>query len=158
MATYRRSVGDKIMSRIVKAPIERKAEFIRTAQQLFYTKGYETTSVNDIIKAVGVSKGAFYHYFDSKQDVLSAVVDTLIAQSLGLMQSVTDDPALDAIRKFNKTREVVSNWKVDQKEEMIALAKMMRLDENMRLFNTLRREGQKLFAPEWAKIIQQGVE
>ncbi len=49
------------MARIVKAPDERRTEFIETAQALFYTKGYERTSVNDIIEAVGVSKGAFYY-------------------------------------------------------------------------------------------------
>ncbi|MEM9776321.1 MAG: TetR/AcrR family transcriptional regulator [Chloroflexota bacterium] len=146
------------MTRIVKAPDERRIEFVGTAQRLFYTRGYEKTSVNDIINEVGVSKGAFYHYFGSKQDVLLAVVDNLVNQSLSLMQTVTDDPSLDAISKFNKTREMVSSWKVERKAEMIAIAKMMTLDENMRLFITLKREGEKLFAPEWAKIISQGVE
>jgi hypothetical protein len=47
------------MTRIVKAPDERRSELIATAQQLFYTKGYERTSVSDIVKAVGVAQGTF---------------------------------------------------------------------------------------------------
>jgi len=41
-------------------PSNRRAEFINTVQQLFFTTGDESTSINDIINAVGVSKVAFY--------------------------------------------------------------------------------------------------
>ncbi len=68
------------MARVVKAADERRSEFIAAAQNLFYSKGYESTSVNDLISVVGVSKGAFYHYFDSKQAVLEALVDDMQSQ------------------------------------------------------------------------------
>ena len=68
------------MTRNVKAPDERRSELIATAQQLFYTKGYERTSVSDIVKAVGVAQGTFYYYFGSKQAILEALVAELTAQ------------------------------------------------------------------------------
>ena len=43
------------------------------ALELFYKKGYENTTIKDIIEEIGVSKGAFYHYFESKEDVIVAI-------------------------------------------------------------------------------------
>ncbi|MEM7799036.1 MAG: TetR/AcrR family transcriptional regulator [Chloroflexota bacterium] len=145
------------MNRTVKPPEERRQEFIGTAQTLFYTKGYESTSVNDIIKAVGVSKGAFYHYFDSKQSVLEAVVDGIVHQSMAVIRQVVDDPNLAAIPKFNRMRQVVSGWKIERKRELLAVSKILFSDENIQLQQRLRSEGEKRFAPELAKIISQGV-
>ncbi len=60
------------MARIARAPDERRSEPITCAQKLFYTKGYESTSVSDIVTEVGAAKGTFYHYFESKQAILEA--------------------------------------------------------------------------------------
>ena len=51
----------------------RRGELLAAAEKLFYTKGYENTSVQDILDAVGFSKGGFYHHFDSKLAVLEAI-------------------------------------------------------------------------------------
>lgn len=61
------------MTRITKAPDERRMELFNAAQALFFTKGYEKTSVKDIVKQVGVAKGLFYYYFESKQALLEAL-------------------------------------------------------------------------------------
>ena len=51
----------------------RREELLAAAEKLFCTKGYEKTSVQDILTAVGFSKGGFYHHFDSKLSVLEAI-------------------------------------------------------------------------------------
>ena len=53
----------------------RREELLAAAEKLFYTKGYEKTSVQDILTAVGFSKGGFYHHFDSKLSVLEAICE-----------------------------------------------------------------------------------
>ena len=53
----------------------RRGELLAAAEQLFYTKGYENTSVQDILTAVNFSKGGFYHHFDSKLAVLEAICE-----------------------------------------------------------------------------------
>lgn len=60
--------------RIVKEHDERKNEIIETAKALFAEKGYDRCSVNDILNAIGIAKGTFYHYFKSKEEVLDAVI------------------------------------------------------------------------------------
>lgn len=51
----------------------RRGELLATAERLFYTKGYEKTSVQDILDEMNFSKGGFYHHFDSKLAVLEAI-------------------------------------------------------------------------------------
>lgn len=53
----------------------RRDELLATAERLFYTKGYEKTSVQDILTEMNFSKGGFYHHFDSKLAVLEAICE-----------------------------------------------------------------------------------
>lgn len=52
---------------------EKKQELLNMAERLFCTKGYEATSVQDILDAMHTSKGGFYHYFVSKDSVLETL-------------------------------------------------------------------------------------
>ena len=47
-----------------------RGKIVSAAWKLFYEQGYEDTTVEDIIAASGTSKGSFYHYFGSKDDLL----------------------------------------------------------------------------------------
>jgi AcrR family transcriptional regulator len=146
------------MTRTVKDPDERRAELAATAQKLFYTKGYENTSVSDIVKAVGVAQGTFYYYFDSKQAILESVVEELLAQSLALVQPIIRDQNLDAITKWNQLMQVMGNWNIENKDDLLAMSRIMRMEENFRLRHKLRTEGTRLVASEFAPVIVQGIE
>ena len=50
---------------------ERKAALLNAARELFFTRGYAATSVNDILDTQHISKGSFYHHFESKLEVLT---------------------------------------------------------------------------------------
>ena len=63
------------MSRIAKEHQQRKNEILDTAQRLFYSQGYENTSVANVIDAIGIAKGTFYHYFKSKAELPGQIVD-----------------------------------------------------------------------------------
>ncbi len=55
------------------------ADVTRAAVELFATQGYANTSVQQIVAAAGVTKGAMYHYFESKDDLLFGIYDRLLA-------------------------------------------------------------------------------
>lgn len=95
-----------------KSDLERtrtRSRFLEAAGKLFIEKGYEETSVNDIITAVDLSKGAFYHHFTCKDDVLMAVVEQWVEMSMGMLTPLLEDPGLTALdvmeRFFNQSRE-----------------------------------------------------
>jgi len=86
--------------RIVKAHDERKNEIIDTAQNLFLTKGYSACSVAEIIDAIGIAKGTFYHYFKSKEEVLDAIVDKGTDMIVNRIYKVLHDDSLTYIDKI----------------------------------------------------------
>ena len=51
----------------------RREEILRTAESLFYAQGYERTTIQQILTALGLSKGGFYHHFASKEALLQAL-------------------------------------------------------------------------------------
>lgn len=53
----------------------RKAAIIDAAEELFYRKGYENTSVQDVLDELQLSKGGFYHHFESKLSLLEAICE-----------------------------------------------------------------------------------
>jgi AcrR family transcriptional regulator len=54
---------------------QKKLELIEAAIKLFAEKGFQSTSVQDIVTEYGISKGAFYNYFSSKEELLLAIFD-----------------------------------------------------------------------------------
>lgn len=60
--------------------MSRKQEIISIAKKVIYSKGYQATSVNDILLAAKIGKGQYYHYFTSKHDLGLAVVDDMIQE------------------------------------------------------------------------------
>jgi AcrR family transcriptional regulator len=89
------------MKRIAKDPEERKKELINTAEQLFITNGYDQTAVSDIVKEVSLSQGAFYYYFESKEDVLVAILEKNVAVMESALRQTADRTDLDEAVKLN---------------------------------------------------------
>lgn len=56
----------------------KKQEIIRIAREVIHSKGYQATSVSDIMAATNIGKGQFYHYFQSKHDLGLAIVEDLV--------------------------------------------------------------------------------
>ena len=54
---------------------DRKSEILDMARAMFISIGYEDTSINDLIKKLGIAKGTFYHYFKSKEELLDQVIN-----------------------------------------------------------------------------------
>lgn len=145
------------MARIVKEADERRSELIACAQKFFYTKGYEQTSITDIVNDVGVAKGTFYYYFGSKQDVLEGVVSSLAEQSQEITRPILNNESLNALEKFKQITSSVNDWKIEQRDQMLALGKALFSDDNLRLRDRLMDETKRLTLPIWTQILEQGV-
>ena len=62
-----------------------KGKLVQAARNLMLAQGYPITSVDDIVKAAGVSKGSFYHYFDSKEELALTAMHEFLADGAALM-------------------------------------------------------------------------
>ncbi len=70
---------------------------LQASLELFAEKGYGNTSVNAIIEQVGVSKGAFYHYFASKEEVLSALCSSYLEEQLQVISQAAATKGLSPV-------------------------------------------------------------
>ena len=75
----------------VKESEIRRQEILVAARELFIKKGYEQTSVNDILKIVDIAKGTFYYYFASKSEVLDAIVLDIVEEGARRAESILID-------------------------------------------------------------------
>src|SRR5260370_19469356 len=98
----------------------RRDAFLDVAQQLVETKGYEAMSIQDVLDALEVSKGAFYHYFDSKQALLEAVVDRFADGGMAAIEPILSDPRPPAINKLERLFGGIAGLKAERKEPLAA--------------------------------------
>ena len=82
-------------------------EILQAAQSLFITKGYEETSVNDIMNLVGSAKGMFYHSFQSKEELLHTLVDEWATQYVRAITLVLSARELSFSEKLARIPEVI---------------------------------------------------
>ena len=84
-----------------KYPEETVNLILETAMKLFAEKGYEHISIQDIINNLGgLSKGAIYHHFRSKEDILSAVTTKMLEQSYKMLFKIQNTPGLTGKEKL----------------------------------------------------------
>ena len=84
-----------------KNPEETVNLILDVSQRLFMEKGYEHTSIQDIIDHLGgLSKGAIYHHFDSKEDILNAVITRMSEESEGRLRKIVDRKDLNGKEKL----------------------------------------------------------
>jgi Transcriptional regulator len=138
-----------------KHPEETASLILDVAFRLFIEKGYERTSIQDIIDNLGgLSKGAIYHHFRSKEDILVAVTDRMTEESNKMLVEIRDrtditgKEKLKAIFKESVLRPV--------QDDIFTVAPD--LSNNPSLFVSIFRETMNLAAPYYIQpIIEQGI-
>lgn len=141
------------MKRTVKDPTVRKAEIIAAARKLFLAKEYEKTTLQDIMGHLGIAKGTIYHYFDSKEDLLEAVVIEMVDARLGEIEAKLKEVRGNALQKIEKLVEF-GNMAKEQPEILEELHRPTNAGMHLRiLVETLIK-----LAPIYEALIRQGCE
>ncbi|HBE9080799.1 TetR/AcrR family transcriptional regulator [Serratia fonticola] len=140
------------MVRTVKTPEVRRADILQAASELFQEIGYESTSVDSIVRSAGIAKGTFYYYFKSKDEVLAALAQQLCAEMVARSQIIADDPQLGAIEKFCAII-AAQNQTVEAGQ---ALVEDLHRPENRALHERSNIETVLAFGPILATVVEQG--
>ena len=70
---------------------KRKHELLKIAYEMFLRRGYENTSVDEIIAKAQIAKGTFYYYFRSKDNLLDTLSDVLDAEYMRLAADLPEE-------------------------------------------------------------------
>jgi AcrR family transcriptional regulator len=148
------------MARTVSATLhtDRRAAFLDVAQRLVQAKGYEEMSVQDVLDELDASKGAFYHYFDSKQALLEAVVERSVDGAMATLAPVLGDPELPALRKLERVFAGIATWKAERKELVLAIMEVWNSDGNAIVREKLRRMTVSHMVPLLSAVVRQGID
>src|ERR1700736_3921102 len=136
----------------------RREAFLDVAQRLIQTKGYEVMNVQDVLDELEVSKGAFYHYFDSKQALLEAVVERFADGAMATVVPILGDPDLQALRKLEKVFAGIARWKAESKELVLAIMEVWNSDSNALVRDKVRRMTVRRLVPLLSAVVEQGIQ
>ena len=139
-----------------KHPEETVRSILDVSFRLFMEKGYEHTSIQDILDHLGgLSKGAIYHHFKSKEDILVAVADKMMSESNRRLAEIMNRIDLNGKEKLKTIFKASLNRRVQ--EEMFTVAPDMR--SNPKLLFSFLQETVEEAAPHYVlPIIRQGIE
>ena len=149
------------MARILKEKehTAKRNEILDVALQLVYSKGYEKMTIQDLLDRLQISKGAFYHYFDSKADVLDALVERMVVEQVEpSLLAIVQDQHLTALEKLQGYLDTAVRWKTSKKALMMELLKVWYSDENALARQKVLATMVKHVTPLFMEIIHQGVE
>jgi TetR/AcrR family transcriptional repressor of nem operon len=88
----------KPSGRQARGELTRK-RIIGCAAELIYGKGYAKTTIDDVIKGAGVTKGSFYHHFSSKEELGCAVIESASSYTLKSLSKPLQDPSLSSFER-----------------------------------------------------------
>jgi AcrR family transcriptional regulator len=142
------------MSKTAKKPASRQNEFITVAQELFNEKGFENTSVDDIVNRMGVAKGLFYYYFDSKEELLQVIMDRMNDEIESSVTAVMEKKGLTALERFKELMITSS----DVASRSAVLISYFHKERNQACHLAMENRSREFMIPVMEKIIVQGVE
>ncbi|MEX2443506.1 MAG: TetR/AcrR family transcriptional regulator [Alkalispirochaeta sp.] len=143
---------------MAKEHAERREEIIATAHRLFFSLGYDTCTINDIIMDIGIAKGTFYHYFRGKQELLEALIEQLSHQILDRINAIAGDTSRSAADRLSHYFQESMVLKAQTPELMVAALNTMYRPENTLLRVRMFESSNAQVAPVLGSLIRQGTE
>ena len=114
-------MGTKAM-RWERRPDERPQEILDAALAVFAARGYRNTRLEDVGEAAGVTKGAIYHYFANKEDLLLRAIEQRSEEAFGRIEEILRDKTAPVSTRL---RLVVRRWFGSVSKERLAVVTLL---------------------------------
>jgi AcrR family transcriptional regulator len=131
--------------------VNRREEILRVARNLFLTKDYDKTTMEDIMDALEIAKGTIYHYFKSKEALFQAVIEDIVENTVKQMAALVKNSPKSALEKIQL---LVMAGNVSQENEKIV--QQLHKPAHDALHSRLLAAALMKQAPIYAEVIEQG--
>ena len=131
---------------------KRKQELLNIAYQMFIQRGYEETSIDEIIAKAHIAKGTYYYHFPSKEATLEAVIDMMINNEIRRAQEILSAP----VSVPQKLIGVITSFRPEQNESNIA--DTLNRKENIIMHEKVGRRIVDEAVPLLTQVISEGIE
>lgn len=135
---------------VKKSPQQWKQEILDTAQALFLSKGYEETSIADIMETVGGAKGLFYRFFESKEALMSAIGDKLFFEN-NPFETVKERSDLNGLQKMQTLLTLNQGDTTRAKLNVQAVPIL----KNPRILVEAITSNQRILTPLWLALLEE---
>lgn len=140
------------MARPVKKPPEQwESDILNAAQKLFLSKGFEETSIADIMEAAGGAKGMFYRFFTGKDDLMRALGDRMFFEN-NPFDAVKERADLNGLQKI---RELLRLNQSDTKRETLN-AQAVPILKDPRILAAAIEANRRVLTPLWFALLEEG--
>ena len=135
-----------------KYPEETVERILDTAQRLFLEKGYEQTTIQDIIDNLGgLTRGAIYHHFKSKEEIIDAVTNRMFFAN-NPFEAVRDRKDLNGLQKL---REAIRLNQSDRERTNLTVQSIP-ISKNPRLLMEMINSNRKILTPYYQELLEEG--
>lgn len=129
----------------------RKQDLLNIAYRMFIEKGYENTSVDDIITEAGIAKGTYYYYFESKEATLEAVIEMMIEKAENIAKAALTNP----VPIPQKLASVVYAFQPNKDE--IVITDVLERKENIVMHDKIGKKIVEVAVPILSDIVREGI-
>ena len=129
----------------------RKQDLLNIAYRMFIEKGYENTSVDDIIIEAGIAKGTYYYYFESKEATLEAVIEMMIEKAENIAKAALMTP----VPIPQKLASVVYAFQPNKDE--IVITDVLERKENIVMHDKIGKKIVEVAVPILSDIVREGI-
>jgi len=130
---------------------KRKQELLKIAYDMFLSRGYENTSVDEIIAEAQIAKGTYYYYFPSKEKMLEAVIEMMIESEAETARQIIGSD----IPVPQKIVAIMTSVKPAETEQPIQDALMQ--PENVLMHDKVRKKLIEVIVPLLSEVVKEGI-
>jgi len=134
----------------------KRTEIIQASLKILLEEGYDKFGVNHLLRVMDMSKGAFFHYFKSKNDLLEGVLEFLSQPIIDNMISIMENPNISAIEKFSRLYQDTASIKVAYGEGLEMLSQALYMECNKPVLNNVIDRTIKACQPIYEAVIKEG--
>ena len=132
---------------------ERRNEILDVAGKLFSTKGYSKCTVNDIINEVGIAKGTFYYYFNSKEEVLDGIIEKVAEIVVARAEEAISNPEHSPAEKL---LNIILSMRVENEMDDDLMKELHRPENALMHQKSLSLMVTKI-TPVLTKVVEEGI-
>lgn len=136
---------------VKKTPEQWKKEILSAAQELFLSKGYEETSISDIMDMAGGAKGMFYRFFESKEEVMHVLGDQMFFEN-NPFEAIKNRTDLNGLQKVKELLRVNQS---DEKRNKINVQAASIL-KDPRILAAAVTANKRVLTPLWFELLEEG--
>ena len=135
----------------------RKESIIKTAERLFFERGYDETSIQDILDALSISKGGFYHYFESKIALLEEICRQRSAREIERIRMELFSGRFTPVQKLNLLLGALNQFSREEPEFTALVLKISYIDGDVHFREQTRVYMLEQLRPMMNDVIREGM-